>query len=154
MGSSRGKSECSEISRDDNSRVKEIVPVSNIAGNNNNGTRISMPVGQPNILPNPIHLLTGAGNNIYTTSNQHNFMQNVALSPGLITAERPRTSSTLTYTPYNKQLIPQSSTPTQSVNDSRVHVSYSATSTTHVGNSSYTTINSSNFMKPGLEKKL
>lgn len=154
MGSSRGKSECSEISRDDNSRVKEIVPVSNIAGNNNNGTRISMPVGQPNILPNPIHLLTGAGNNIYTTSNQHNFMQNVALSPGLITAERPRTSSTLTYTPYNKQLIPQSSTPTQSVNDSRVHVSYSATSTPHVGNSSYTTINSSNFMKPGLEKKL
>lgn len=106
------------------------MPASNVSGNGNNGNRISLPVGPSNILPNPIHLLTGAGNNnnMYSNLNQQNYMPNIALSPGLITAERARTSSTLTYTPYNKQqLVSQNNTPTQSINDSRVHVSYSAT---------------------------
>ena len=81
LGSSRGKSECSELSHDDNSRVREIVP----AGNFNNANRVSMPVGQNNVLPNPIHLLTGAGHSGYSM-NQQNYMPNIALSPGLITA--------------------------------------------------------------------
>lgn len=81
MGSSRGKSECSELSHDDNSRVREMVP----AENSSNANRVSMPVGQNNVLPNPIHLLTGAGHSGYSM-NQQNYMPNIALSPGLITA--------------------------------------------------------------------
>ena len=35
MDSSRGKSECSELSRDDNSGVKEILPASHNFANSN-----------------------------------------------------------------------------------------------------------------------
>ena len=115
---------------------------------------MSLPKGQTNVLPNPINLLTGGGGNVYNL-NQQNYSPSNLLSPMLITADRPRTSSTITYTPYNKQMA-QTSTPTQSANESRVHVSYSATSTSHMANS-HTNVNSSNtvnLIKYGFEKKL
>lgn len=104
---------------------------------NDANQRVTINGGQ-NVLPNPINLLNGAGQQLYG--------QNISVSPVLITAnqiDRSRATSTLTYTPYNKQLIPQVSTPSQSANDSRIHVSYSSNSTNYMGNS-YTTINSAN----------
>lgn len=142
MGSSsRGKSE-SQISREDNSRIREYVPA---------GNRVSIAGGQ-NILPDPINLLNN-------NNGQYNYLQHNSISPMLITVnqtqtDRPRTSSTITYTPYNKQLLPQVSTPTQSMNQSRTQVTYSSNSTNQVGNT-YTTINSSNMnvIRTSFERK-
>jgi hypothetical protein len=69
------------------------------------------------------------------------------LSPMLVTVnnhtDRPKTSSNITYTPYNTQILPSVSTPTQSINESRANIVYSSNSSNYMGNS-YTNINSSN----------
>lgn len=133
MGSSRNKSG-SEISKEDGSRIKEYLT----AGNR-------MSVGST-IPPQVSHQVTGRNDVIQT-----GLPSGTSLSPMLATlnqhhqatSDRPRTSSsTITYTPYNKDLIPQATTPTQqSFNTSRVQVTHtSSTSSNYVTGNGFTPV--------------